>query len=93
MAVGLHLAENQVTVVLLDAAVWLSTRLRPDLIGADNLRRHLEMVLALGGSVVVEQESLQAQHIREDRLVGGVTVLPATAIAGLAADADAAFSF
>lgn len=93
MAVGLHLAENAATVALLDAAAWLATGLRPEIVGSEGVRKHLEMIVALGGRVVVEEESLAAMGIDRSRLLAGIEVLPAAAIVDLISDSDVSFSF
>lgn len=69
MAVGQSLA-HRVTVVLVDAGVWLAGPLRPELVEGGEIGKHLGMLRRLKQRVWVEAPSmerhgLEARHLRE----------------------------
>lgn len=76
MAVGQTMADNQVTVILLDAGAWASVALRPALVKAGELKKHIDTLVLLKHRVWVEEESLQQCGISRERLLPGIEVVP-----------------
>ena len=92
-SVGLTLAANQVTAVLVGPAVWLATPLSPDRIAAGEVKKHIDMLPRLKGRVVVERESLAAQGIDPSRLLPGVEVIGHQEVVSLLTEAEAVIPF
>ncbi|MDP2727747.1 MAG: DsrE family protein [Dehalococcoidia bacterium] len=75
MAVGQTLAENQVTIILLDAGVWASTPLRPATVKGGELKKHIDTIILLKHRVWVEEESLQRYGIGREQVLAGIEVV------------------
>lgn len=83
---GLTLADNEVTVLLLDAAAWLAVPLSPQMVGGGDTKKHLDTLLLVKGKVEVEAESLARFGITGEALIPGVAVVSqAEAIAEMTA--------
>lgn len=67
-AVGLTLSDNEVSVILCDAGVWLGTPLSPDVIGGEPIAKHLDTLKLLRVEVLAEAESLEMLKMPRDRL-------------------------
>lgn len=74
MAVG-QSAANQVTVILVDAGVWLASPLKPDVLGGGEIGKWLDMLLDLDQKVWVEAESMERYGLRVEQIHAGVEVV------------------
>lgn len=92
-AVGLTLADNQVSVLLLDAAAWLAMPLSPEVVQGGEIRKHIEFLLLLEGEVKVEEESLARYGIDREKLLPGIQVINSKVVAAEIASAEATISF
>ena len=92
-AVGLTLAANQVTAVLVGPAVWLATPLAPERIGGGEVKKHLDMLHRLKARVMVEEESLEEQGVDASRLLPGVEVVPHQAVVATLTQAEVVIPF
>lgn len=63
MALGLKLADNEYTVVLVDEGVRVASPVRPELAGTDKIARHLETIPEFGGEILVHGESAESRGI------------------------------
>lgn len=92
-SVGLTLAENEVTVIFLDAAAWLSTPLSPETLGQGEIKKHIDALIMLKGRVEVEQESLVDCGIDRAQVVSGVGIMPRERVISEITTADAVIPF
>jgi sulfur relay (sulfurtransferase) DsrF/TusC family protein len=92
-SVGLTLANNEVTAVLMDQAVWLATPLAPELISGGEIKKHKDMLVLLKGRVLVERESLEEQEINPSRLMPGVEVVSHENVIATLTEAEAVIPF
>jgi len=67
-AVGLTLSDNEVSVVLCDAGVWLGTSLSPEVVGGEPIAKHLDTLKLLKVEVLAEAESLERLKVPRDKL-------------------------
>lgn len=74
VAVGQTLASQRVTLCLIEDGVWVAGPLNPNVVGAPDIAKHLEAMIALGHRVVVEEEAARARGL--ERLAAGVEVKP-----------------
>lgn len=72
MALGQTLADNSVTVLLLDAAVWAAVPAHPELVGGGELKKHIDTIILLKHRVWVEEESLHKYGVTRDRMLPGI---------------------
>ncbi len=72
---GLTLAANKVTVLLLDAAAWLAVPLSPQMVGGGDTKKHIDTLLLVKGKVAVEAESLARYGIAREALMPGIAVV------------------
>lgn len=93
MSVGLTMAENSITVYLLDAAAWLAVPLAEQAIGAEVIKKHIDALLMLKAQVVVEAESLERCRIDAGKVIAGVGIVTADAIARDLGSADVVIPF
>ena len=75
-SVGLTMAENQVTVLLMGPAAWLATPVSPQAIGGGEVKKHLDMLARLKAQVLVDAQSLKAQGIDPARVLPGIKIVP-----------------
>lgn len=71
-AVGLTLADNQVTVILLDKAAFLAL---PQVVKGGEIRKHLDALSVLKARTKVERESLEQGGIGEQDIMSGIEVI------------------
>jgi len=93
MSVGQTLADNQITVVLVDAAALGALPTDDDKLNMPPLDKHIEMLGLLGHRVVVEQESLQRYGYASSELRKGVERVDAQTIHDELAAADAVITY
>lgn len=74
MAVGQSMT-NRVTVVLVDAGVWVAGPLKPELVAGGEAGKHLGMLLRLKQRVWVEAESVARHGLDVQLLHEGVEVV------------------
>ena len=92
-SVGLTLAEDEIVVLLVDAAAWLSVPLSPHLIGGGQIEKHLETLLSLKVKTKVEVESLERYGVDKNRVIRGITLVGAEEIAEDLTSADVVICF
>lgn len=92
-SVGLTLAPNEVTAVLMGPAAWLATPLAPERIGGGEVKKHIDMLARLKARVVVERESLEAHGIDPSRLLPGVEVVSHREVVSVLTEAEAVIPF
>lgn len=92
-AVGLTLADNRVTVMLVDAAAWLAVPLSPQVIGGGEIKKPLDTLAALRVPVLVEEESLQSWGIDPGQLRLGVQVVSREEVVSQLTAADVVICF
>ena len=92
-SVGLTLADNEVTAIMVDAAAWLSVPMLPKLVGGGDVGKHIEALPMLGSRVEVEKESLDRYRIGVGDVLPGIEVVSAATICGELAAADAVIVF
>lgn len=92
-SVGLTLAENEVTVLLLDAAAWLSVPLSPQVVGGGQMAKHIEALLSLKVKVKVEEESLQKYGVVKNKVIKGIATAKRIEIFEDLTSADAVICF
>ncbi len=88
MAVGQSMA-HRVTVVLVDAGVWLAGPMKPDLVGGEPAAKHLGMLTRLKQRVWAEAESLDRQGLDPGQLATGVEVVSRREVEQALATAEA----
>lgn len=93
MSVGLTLADNDITVLLLDSAAWLATPLSPARIRAGEIKKHIDTLGLLKMRVKVERESLEKCSIAVEEVTKGIEVVGADEIAREIAEAQATVVF
>ena len=93
MAVGQTMAENQVTVLLLDAGAWAGTFQRPDAVKGGDLKKPIDTLVLLKHRVWVEEESLQEYGISRERVLPGVAVVSRKQVEDELAASDAVIRF
>lgn len=93
MSVGLTMAENSITVYLLDAAAWLAVPLAEQAIESEVIRKHIDALLMLKAQVVVEAESLEKCGIDGSKVISGAQINSAEAISREVGLADAVIPF
>ena len=62
MSVGLLLSDNKVRIVLMEDGVYLLGTLEPQVIGAQDINRHLLTLKDFGSEIIVDQQSLDARR-------------------------------
>ena len=92
-AVGLTLAENQITVLLLDAAAWLATPLAPERLEKQEVKKHIDFLLQLHGQVKVEAESLTRYSIPLEKVRPDIAVVPRSQVVEEMTQAEAVILF
>jgi sulfur relay (sulfurtransferase) DsrF/TusC family protein len=92
-ALGLTLADNQVTALLLDDAAWLALPLSPELIDGGEVRKHIDTLIMLEGKVLVEDQSLSAFGIEGHELIPGVEIISRNQAIAELTQAEAVISF
>ena len=92
-SVGLTMAENQVTVLLMGPAAWLATPVSPQTIGGGEVKKHLDMLARLKAQVLVDAQSLKAQGIDPARVLPGIRVIPREEALAQMATAEACIPF
>lgn len=65
MSVGLTLSDDRVQVILIDNAVYAISRLKPEIIGMNELSKHLETLPMLKGRIVADKKDLEKRGINE----------------------------
>lgn len=93
MAVGQTLAENQVTVMLLDGGAWASLALSPALVQGGELKKHIDTLVLLKHRVWVEEESLRRCGINSERVLPGIEVVPRRQAEAELRDSEAVIRF
>ena len=93
MAVGQTMADNQITVLLLDAGVWASAPMRPAAVKGGELKKHIDTLILLKHQVWAEEESLRQFGISRDQLLPGVEVVPRRQVEEELAAAEAVIRF
>ncbi|MDO8670478.1 MAG: DsrE family protein [Dehalococcoidia bacterium] len=93
MSVGLTLADNDITVLLVDDAAWLTTALSPERIGGGDIKKPIDTLHLLKAPIWVEKESLASRGIADDEVSAGVEIVSASAIARYIATAQATVVF
>lgn len=73
-SVGLTM-NNDVTVVLLDAGVWLGVLSHPEAIGMEPVKKHLDTLPLMHARVKAEEESLRKFGIDPRELRAGIEVI------------------
>ena len=92
-SVGLTLADNAVTVILLDGAAWLATSVAPGLIGGGEVKKHIQTLPLLKGRVLVEKESLERHGIDQGSVTKGIEVVDRDAVTEEITEAGAVVAF
>ena len=93
MAVGQTMADNQITVLLLDAGVWAGTSLKPAMVKGGELKKHIDTLLLLKHQVWAEAESLGQFSIAPEQVLPGVKVASRRQVEQELADAEAVIRF
>ncbi len=93
MSVGLTLADNDVTVLLVDDAAWLATDLSPERIGGGEVKKPLDTLHLLKARVKVERESLERSGIVDSEVRKNVEIVGADEIASEIAGSQATVVF
>ncbi|MDA8217836.1 MAG: DsrE family protein [Dehalococcoidales bacterium] len=88
VAIGLTLANPQVTVLLLDQAVWLSVPLAVAEIERPSLGTNWETLGLMGIRRLSERESLIERGLDPTEVLAGVEVVSRAEAAGVLAEAD-----
>lgn len=63
MSVGFLLSDNKVRLVLMEDGVHLLSTLQPELIGAQDLNRHLRTLQDFGSEIIAERQSLAERNV------------------------------
>ncbi|MEW6034856.1 MAG: DsrE family protein [Chloroflexota bacterium] len=92
-SVGLTLAGNKVTAVLLDAAAWLAVPMSPSVVGGGEVGKHIETLLQLEGRVEVERESLERFRISDGEVMAGIGVVSAEEVVAGLTESEAVIVF
>ena len=92
-SLGLTMADNQVTAILLDAGAWLAVPQSPEVLGRMGLRMHIDTLITRGGKVKVEAESLRSYGVPRADVIPGIEVVSREEIASEIAEAGAVISF
>ncbi len=74
-AVGLTLADNLVTALLLDEAAFLALPVAPETIGGGDIKKPIDTLVMLKGRVLVERDSLARFGLAESSVATGVQVI------------------
>jgi len=61
MSVGLLLSDNKVRVVLMEDGVYLLGTLQPEIVGAQDINRHLQTLQDFGAEIIVDKKSIEAR--------------------------------
>lgn len=93
MAVGQTMADNQVTVLLLDAGVWAGISLRPAMVKGGDLKKHIDTIVMLKHEVWAEAESLGQFGLSPEQVMSGVKVVSRRQVEQALADAEAVIRF
>lgn len=93
MSVGQTLADNKITVALVDAAALGALPTNDRDLGMPPLDKHIEMLGLLGHRVIVEQESLDKYGYRGTELRKGVELVDAKTINDELIAADAVITY
>ncbi len=93
MAVGQTMADNLVTVLLLDAGAWASVLLRPAVVKGGELKKHIDTLVILKHRVWVEEESLQRYGISREQVLPGIEVVPRRQVQDELTTAEAVIRF
>ncbi len=92
-SVGLTLAPNEVTAILMGPAGWLATPLAPERIGGGEVKNHIDMLARLKARVVAERESLEEHGIDLSSLLPGVEVASHREVVSVLTEAEAVIPF
>lgn len=68
MSVGFLLSDNKVRIVLMEDGVYLLGTLQPQVVGAQDINRHLQTLLDFGAEIIVDKESLEIRKDLQPRL-------------------------
>ncbi len=90
--VGLTLSHD-VTVVLLDAAAWLSVPSAPEAIGIETVKKHLDILPLMHARVKAEEESLKSSGIDPRELRQDIEIIPRTDLLDEFASAEVIIPF
>lgn len=88
MALGLEIADHEVTVAFVDAGAGAALGCRPEALGQEHWAEHLDLLRLLGHRLWVEEESLAALGLPQGHLAPGVEAVPRAAIVAAAEEAD-----
>ena len=89
MSVGLTLADDAVTAILVEKAAWLAVPLAPSTIDGGEITKPINTLGLLGMKVKVEEEALAKYGIDQQELLKGIEVISRAEIAREIAAADA----
>ena len=92
-SVGLTLADNAVTVILLDGAAWLATSVAPEVVSGGEVKKHIQTLPLLKGRVLVERESLERHGIDQSSVMKGIEVANRDAVISEITEAGAVVAF
>lgn len=92
-SVGLTLAENEITTLLLDAAAWLSVPLSSEVIEGGQITKHIDALLMLGVKVKVEAESLDSYGVDKANIIAGIEIVTKEDIVSEITSAEAVIPF
>ncbi len=92
-SVGLTMAENDVVVLLVDAAAWLAAPMSPQIIGGAHISKPIDVLKLVHAKVKVEAESLARYGVDRNAVVSGVEVVDAAHVLSEITNADAVIPF
>jgi sulfur relay (sulfurtransferase) DsrF/TusC family protein len=91
MAVGLTTGDHKVTVAFLEDSVLTLGNVRADIIGADDVGKHLEACRMLGVRLVADEEALQGHAVGQPATLAEPA--PFAELSRLLSDADVVIPF
>jgi sulfur relay (sulfurtransferase) DsrF/TusC family protein len=92
-SVGLTVADNDVAVILIDAAAWLSVPLSPETIGGGDIKKHLDTLPLLKARVMVEKQSLERYGIDPARVREEIEIIDRQDVVSEITEAQAVIPF
>lgn len=92
MALGLEIADHDVTVAFVEAGVGAAVACRPEQAGRPPWCEYLEMLRMLGHRLWVEKESLERLGLTPETICAGAEVVPRAALAAALWEADVALA-
>ena len=92
-SVGLTLAENEITVLFIDAGAWLSVPLSPEVIAGGQIGKHIDALIMLQARLKVEGESLDSYGIDRAQVIDGIEIVSEEDVAAEITSADAVIPF